>query len=342
MTAEVVGWDVGGANVKAVLVDRDVPIRVVERAFPLWREPERLPAILSEIADSLGGATPAMAVTMTAELADCFATKRQGVAFVLDAFEDAFPNRQICVYGVDGQFRSVDAARGQPLEVAAANWHAGATVAARTWRDALFVDVGSTTTDIVPIVDGRVAVRGTTDPARLGSGELVYTGAVRTPVSAVVRRVPLRGRRCRVASELFAVTGDVYRWLDKIAPADYTCDTPDGRGRTRMEAAARLARMVCADLEMLTADDVSSIAEHVARTQVAQIAGGMKQVMRRLGTGSPDIAVVAGRGAFLARAAATKVGLEVDDLADALGCAARMAPAAAVAQLLAERVAVGA
>src|SRR6185436_18573422 len=181
--------------------------------------------------------------TMTAELADCFATKRAGVAFVIDAFRDAFPASELWVYGVDGQFRSAEDARRQPLQVAAANWMASATLVARTFPDALLVDVGSTTTDIIPIVAGRVVARGRTDSTRLRTGELVYTGSLRTPVCAIVRSVPVDGRRCRVAAELFAVAADVYLWLGRIEEAGYTCETPDGRGRSRAEAGARLARI---------------------------------------------------------------------------------------------------
>jgi probable H4MPT-linked C1 transfer pathway protein len=280
-----------------------------------------------------------MAITMTAELADCFATKREGVAFVLDAFRMAFPKIDPWVYGVDGRFRSAAAARQQPLEVAAANWMASATLMARNFRDALLVDVGSTTADVIPIVAGRVAARGRTDPARLRSGELVYTGALRTPVCAIVRSVPLYGRQCRVAAEHFAVAADVHLWLGRIEEGDYTCETPDGRGRSRPEAGARLARVVCADLEMLGDDEITTIAEHVAQAQVRRIAGGIRQVMRHLGPACPSVAVLAGQGTFLARAAAEKAGLIARDMASTVGfAAARAAPAAAVAYLLAGMV----
>jgi probable H4MPT-linked C1 transfer pathway protein len=214
---------------------------------------------------------------------------------------------------------------------------ASATLVARTLPDAIFLDVGSTTTDVIPIVAGRVAARGRTDPARLRTGELVYTGALRTPVCAIVRSVPLRGARCRVAAEHFAIAADVHLWLGRIEEADYTCDTPDGRGRSRQEAAARLARMVCGDLEMLGLDDVSSIAAYVARAQLRQIAGGIRQVMRRLGSACPRMVVLAGQGAFLGQDAAEEVGLASRSMAADLGSdAARAAPAAAVAYLLAE------
>lgn len=278
-----------------------------------------------------------MGLTMTAELADCFATKREGVAFVLDAFRTAFPGAEPWVYGVDGRFRSADEAQARPLEVAAANWRASATLVARTLPAALFIDVGSTTTDIIPIVAGCVAAEGTTDPTRLRSGELVYTGALRTPICAIVRSVPFGGRRCRVAAEHFAIAADVHRWLERIDEAGYACETPDGRGRSRAESGARIARMVCADLEMLSSEDITAIAEHVARAQLKQIVSGIRQVMRRLAPACPRVAVLAGQGAFLARAAAEELGLTGEDLARGIGsAAARSAPAVAVAYLLGE------
>ena len=92
MTDATLGWDVGGANVKAARVEGLGPgvSAVVERPLPLWCEPSRLPGVLSELARDLGP-VDRVAVTMTAELADCFTTKREGVGFVLDAFREAFP-----------------------------------------------------------------------------------------------------------------------------------------------------------------------------------------------------------------------------------------------------------
>jgi len=335
MTRPIIGWDIGGANIKAARIeDGQSSPAMFERALPLWRELPRLPAVLSEAAATLGS-TPTMAVTMTAELADCFANKREGVAGVLDAFAQAFSDVEPWVYGTDGLFRSAAAARRQPYRVAAANWMASATLVSKTFPDALFVDVGSTTTDIIPIVGGQVVARGKTDPARLRSGELVYTGVLRTPVAAIVRSVPLNGRRYRVAAEYFAASGDVYLWLGRIGQSDYTCETPDGRGRSRWEAGARLARMICADADRIGDAGVTEIAEHIARAQVRQIVSGLRQVMRRLGVKSPGLIVVAGQGTFLAREAADEMGVATIDLADRMGTgAARAAPAAAVAYLL--------
>jgi probable H4MPT-linked C1 transfer pathway protein len=343
VSGPILGWDVGGANIKVALIggsDRGAHqvVRVLELPFPLWREPQCLPEVLRHAAAKVGAApAPSMAVTMTAELADCFVTKREGVWFVLDAFRSAFPAVHPKIYGVDGEFRSLEEARQAPHQVAAANWRASATLVARTFPDALFVDVGSTTTDLIPIVSGWVAALGHTDTARLSSGELVYTGSLRTPVSAIVKSVPVGDARCRVAAEHFAIAADVYRWLERIGDADYSCETPDGRGRSRSEAGARLARMVCADLETLDEQGVTAIAEEIAERQTRQIVCGLRQVMRRLGPAAPPVAVLAGQGTFLARQAAEACSLEARELATELGSdAARATPAVAVAFLLAE------
>ncbi len=337
MTA-ILGWDIGGANLKAARVDGRPPRveAVVERPFALWREPRRLTGMLARLGAEAGAAS-AMAVTLTAELADCFASKREGVGFVLDALEAAFPKASLRVYGVDGRFRAVGAARAHPLRVAAANWRATAELAAQAEPTCLLMDVGSTTADLVPILGGRVAARGLTDPARLALGELVFIGALRTPVCAITRFLPYRGRRCRVAAEWFAIAADAHRWLGRLREGDYTCDTPDGRGRSRREAGARLARMIAADLEMLDEADVTAIARAVASAQVRAIAAALRQVLRGLGARAPRIAVLAGQGAFLARAAAEQVGLVARPIA-LPGPAARAAPAAAVALLLARRL----
>ena len=212
-----------------------------------------------------------MAVTMTAELADCFSTKREGVGFVLDAFRQAFPKCDIQVYGVDGLFRTP----GDAVESSSPRWPPPTGWRAPRSSDARFRMRCSWTSGArqptsfrLPAV--RVAARGKTDPARLQAGELVYTGALRTPVCAVVRHLPLRGRTCRIAAEYFAIAADVHLWLKHIEETDYTCETPDGRGRSREEAAGRLARMVCADLEVVGPDDITAIADiHLDRTGTA-------------------------------------------------------------------------
>ena len=188
----VVGLDVGGANTKAVWRNGSER-RVVSRPFEVWNDREALTAVLREV---VAGVVPepveAVALTTTAELSDAFRTKREGVGFVLDAAEEALDGLQLLAFTTAGEFVPFAEARARAPEVAAANWVASALAVAALHPDALMIDVGSTTADVVPIAAGRVAATGRTDLDRLLAGELVYTGALRTNLAAIAPRVPVR------------------------------------------------------------------------------------------------------------------------------------------------------
>ena len=331
----ILGWDIGGVNTKAVRLDPDGTLHARSRPFELQRDPGALVGVLTELASELGAAASpglACAVTMTAELSQMFRTKRDGVHFVLDAVSSAFADADIRVFTTDGRFLSVEAARQRPLAVAAANWAATAHWVAARYSTALLVDVGTTTTDIIPIVDGEVVASGKTDPDRLASGELVYTGALRTPVEAVVREVPYRGGRAAVSAEGFALIGDVHLWRGRLAPEDYTVPTPDDRAASREFAGERLARVICADRDLLDESEIAGIADAIAAEQVETVAAAIRRVRSR----HPSVrtAVVTGLGEFVARDAARAAGLDVVPLASEIGDdASRYAPAAAVALL---------
>ena len=274
---------------------------------------------------------------MTAELSDAFRTKREGVAFVLDAAEEALGDRPLSVLTAAGELVSMAAARARPWDVAAANWVATALAVAGAHPDALLIDIGSTTTDIVPIVAGRVAATGRDDLGRLLAGELVYTGALRTNLAAIAPRVPVRGGWCPVSSEYFAISADVHLVLGRLAPAAYDCPTPDGRPATVAFARERIARLVCADVEQLEEAEVDAIATFLHDEQVRQIEAAARRVQRPLPPGAPVVAV--GSGAFLGREVAVRLGRAVGDAPAPWGAAGgEVAPAAALAVLLAERL----
>ena len=336
----LLGWDIGGVNTKAALVVEGRVAAAEGRPFELQRAPASLAAVLQDLAatlvasvpGSLDGASLSHAVTMTAELSQMFRSKREGVSFVLDAVVRAFPVADVAVYAVDGRFLSPDAARAQPLAVAAANWAATARVVAPRYPDSILVDTGTTTTDIIPIIGGRVVAEGWSDPDRLASGELVYTGAVRTPTEAMASHVWIAGRRYGVSAEAFALSADVHVWRGDLAPHDYSVPTPDGRPSDRQFAGERLRRVICSDPELADEARVSEIAGALAGAQVARIADAIIRV--RAGRAELKTAVVTGLGAFLGAAAARTAGLDVVRLADELGTdAAEFAPAAAVALL---------
>jgi len=326
----VIGVDVGGANTKAVWRDGDER-RVRSRPFEIWRDRDALTAVLRDVA-----AEPValVALTMTAELSDAFRTKREGVAFVLEAAEAAL-GTALLTLTTAGELVPLAQARARPLDVAAANWVASALAVAVRHPDALMLDVGSTTVDVVPIAGGRVAAVGRTDVDRLLAGELVYTGALRTNLAAIAARVPVRGRLCPVASELFAISADVRVILGHIEPHEYACPTPDGRPATLTCARERVARLVCADTEQLSAGEIDAIAAHLHAEQVRQIGEAVGLAGARAPGTAPIVPL--GGGAFLAREVAARLGRSVVEM-PWTAAEREAAPAAALAELAAGRL----
>ncbi len=307
----VIGLDVGGANTKAAVVDGEMGVRIVTEPFEVWREAEAMAGVIADVVGRLGLAGAPVALTTTAELVDVFPSKREGVLHVLGAARHALPGRRLSVMTTAGTLIGLEAARISPLECAAANWMATAMLVARSLPDAILIDCGGTTTDVIPIAAGAVAARGRTDLQRLLEGELVYTGALRTNIATVVSDVPIGGRRCPVSSELFAITADAHLLRGSLTAEQCTCTFPDNRGTSPGEVRARLARVVCADPEQLAAGDLEAIAGAVEQAQVAQIAAALECVASRLPDGVPAVAV--GVGEFLARSAAERCGLAVQE-----------------------------
>jgi probable H4MPT-linked C1 transfer pathway protein len=320
----VVGLDIGGANLKAATADGDV----LSSPFEIWRTPDRLTDALTDLLAKLPAAD-ALAVTMTAELADCFRTKAEGVDFVLAAAERVAGTRAVHVWSTEGRFVSPCEARRDPMRIAAANWHALATWGAQRFLPTgcgLLVDIGSTTTDIIPLRDGRPVATGLTDGDRLLSGELVYTGIRRTPLCAVASEILFRGQPGRVAAELFATTLDVYLLLEDVAEDFTDYNTANGRPATRVEAWHRMARMLCRDGDEFSVQDAIVAARQFAAAQQTTIARVLNQVLTRLGS-PPESVIVSGSGSFLARRV-----LESDSRtrgADIISLDAELAPAVA-------------
>jgi probable H4MPT-linked C1 transfer pathway protein len=333
--------DIGGANLKGA----DGRRWTASGYFPLWRQYADLPAAIAELLSAApdGCRADGIAVTMTGELADCFVTKRQGVDSIVGAVEQASAGRTVRIYTTDGTWVAPDEARQQPLRVAAANWHALARFAVR-WvqgESGLLVDIGSTTSDIVPLCDGAPAPAARTDTDRLACGELVYTGVQRSPVCAVVPSLPWRDMQVPVAQELFATTWDAYLMLGDLPEEPQATHTADGRPATRAHARQRLARCICADAESFTDADALHAAEAVARAQLSRLGIAAQGVLRRMAR-RPSVVVVSGQGEFLARRLVERLRIDaqVCALSQRLGPeASRCATAHALAVLAHEELA---
>ena len=317
---KIAGFDIGGANTDLAVIDFEGDeIKSIEVDFaylPMWSNNEDLSRVLVELIENICPVDEidAVGISMTAELVDAYDTKKEGVLDVVRKCEETFLC-PIAYVGIDGMLSKEDIEK-TPLKAAAANWIATAQIATLISDNCIFIDTGSTTTDIIPIKNGKECAIGKSDFDRSATGELVYTGTLRTNLASFLDKVELNGKSYRVASELFAQTADVYTVLDLISEDDYVCDTFDGESKSKVDCAKRIARVVCADLEMLSMDEIVEMSKFIHQKQVEQIAEGLKQVHE---TQNLDLIVVTGLGKdILDKPAAELLGLEVKSMGDIL------------------------
>lgn len=338
--SEIVGWDVGGAHLKAARVSGGRVHDVVQVACPLWLGTDHLRTALAEACARIGPA-PLHAVTTTGELTDHFPSRAAGVFEIIGEMQLALAPAEVLVYAARAGFVAPGQVAGHVGDIASANWHASASLVATHVPDALFADMGSTTTDLVPVAGGAVAARGFTDAARLAEGELVYTGLTRTFLMAVCERAPFRGRWMPLMNEYFASMADVHRILGALDEDADQHEAADRREKTPQASRARLARMLGCDAADGSEREWQDVAGWFAECQLRRIEDAARLVLSRAQAGAEAPVVGAGVGAPVVASLARRLGRRFRNFDDliavaekARGWAAGCAPAVATALLL--------
>jgi probable H4MPT-linked C1 transfer pathway protein len=348
--ARRVGWDIGGAHVKACVVEGRRIVDVAQWPCPLWRGLEHLDAAIAVARGRWPSAwdpSTRHVATMTGEMVDLFADREDGVVRLAAHLAEAL-GPTLRLYGAGAGFCAPHDGARRWREIASANWRATSEVLAPRLRDALLVDIGSTTTDLIALRDARVAALGANDAERLATGELVYHGVVRTPLCALAPRVVFEGRVVNVMNEFFATTADVYRLTGELDPSHDQHASADGGPKDIDATCRRLARMVGRDAREHAPAQWRALAESWREAQLVDIETQVLRVIAASGLRRDAPVVGAGCGAFLARELARRLGRHYIGFADAVcetppADAARSrwinvcAPAVAVALLSADR-----
>jgi (4-(4-[2-(gamma-L-glutamylamino)ethyl]phenoxymethyl)furan-2-yl)methanamine synthase len=333
----VIGWDIGGAHLKAARVKDGRVEAVVQAATPLWLGLESLESAFDTLCAQLGQPDRHV-ITMTGELCDAFPSRREGVAGLAAIAADHLAPSIPIIYAGRAGFVELGEAVQHAADIASANWHASAALIALHLQDALFIDIGSTTADLIPIVAGHVAAVGYSDAERLASGELVYTGMTRSFVMSMASRAPFRGAWTPLMNEYFASSADVHRILDDLPDGADKMATADGREKTVEASRARLARMIGRETDEGDVSEWNGLAAWFAEAQIRHIADAASLRLSRNDVAIAAPVIAAGVGEGLAAEVARRlrrscVGFSA--LISAPAEASHCAPAVAVALLAA-------
>lgn len=343
MQKQIIGWDIGGAHVKAALLNSNGEVvQVVQEPCPLWKGIDHLDYALAAILRSLGPGPHLHAMTMTGELVDCFAGREQGVNAIIQAIQDKIGGEELLIFaGHDGFLNVGQIKQAHCMAIASANWLASAELAAERCQTGLFVDIGSTTTDILLIENHALQALGCTDYQRLVSGELLYTGIVRTAVMAIAQRAEFNGQEMGLMAEYFATMADVYRLTGDLNEAHDQAETADGAEKTPLASVRRLSRLTGYEFSEADWEIWLQFARHLKQRQKHNIRQAcLKQIERC--TETAELCLIgAGVGRFLVKEIAGELGLAYRDFArffkaeddEAVIGAADCAPAVAVAYL---------
>ncbi|MFW9914974.1 MAG: hydantoinase/oxoprolinase family protein [Candidatus Thorarchaeota archaeon] len=342
------GLDIGGANTKFVVtVSKDGKKLTTREAgsvyFPFWEKKDEFPEFVAGILAQIEKKYTAieLGITITAELSDAFESKREGIEYIVNSITSYYAGNPL-VYATTGEFLSPDIAIQEWLRTAASNWYATASIVARFFPDALLIDIGSTTTDIIRIYQGKPSPQGLTDTERLQTGELIFVGALRTNLATLVSELEVNEVPTQTSTEFFACMADILTVLGKIEPKYYSIPTPDGKGTSISHCMRRIARVVCADMNILNEKDIVDLADQILERTQQRIRWGIK---RQIASGipwPPKKVVLAGIGAKnLGKDTAKTMDSQITYLSDLIGeKEAEMAPAYSVAVLLRDWLAI--
>lgn len=315
----IIGWDIGGAHLKAVLLDSSGNLQTcIQLPCPLWRGLNELQSAIKMVFSrvDLKPNHALHAVTMTGELVDLFANRHAGVCEIAQCVT-ALLGQKTVFYAANKGFVQLQNVAENTAQIASTNWHASAHLLAQHVPDALFIDIGSTTSDIIPIAHAKVALQDCSDATRMQQDTLVYTGVVRTPIMALGQKVVVNHNgvmtQMNIAAEFFATMADVYRLTGELPAEHDMAETADGKGKTQQESARRLARMVGYDVEDKPIEFWVKLAFACKELQLKQL---KTAISKHLKSSAPIIG--AGAGSFLVKVLAAELGCEYRSLTDVL------------------------
>ena len=343
MHKSIVGWDIGGAHIKAAVIGSDGKVaQVIQLPCPLWKGLDYLIRAVKNMLDQINLADCQHVITMTGELVDFFDGRDDGVKQIIQTMQNCLVDKQVIIYaGLEGLVASNQLENKHYAAIASANWLASSSYIASQQAEALFVDIGSTTTDLLIICNHQVKALGLTDYQRMRSDELVYTGIVRTPVMAIAQTASFLGDNIGLMAEYFASMADVYRLTGELNEAHDQTETADGGDKTLLASAQRLSRMTGYEYSANDLPIWKQFAENIKAQQKNKILQACQRQLSRQLISEDAIFIGAGVGRFLVKQIADDLGYGYCDFTDLIDVkyvnnsidVADCAPAVAVALL---------
>jgi probable H4MPT-linked C1 transfer pathway protein len=340
----ITGWDIGGAHLKvAQCTQQGELLHAFEVPCPLWQGIDELNKAVKTAQKKLICSTSINAITMTGELVDIFPDRQSGVDKIISGIQPFLSEGSCHIYAGEQGWLTPSEAKKQWRQVASRNWQASVSYSAQTVEQGLFIDVGSTTSDIIAIHNYQAQPVAFNDFERQAISELHYSGAIRTPLIAIAHTAPFDNKTIRLTAEVFATSGDCWCILGQLDPATIQDNAADGQPWQKSDCIRRLARLLGTDAHDFPEQQWQQLAQWFAQQQIMQLQQACQTVLANHSIISQQAPLIgAGIGRYMVQQCAEQLGKDYIDFSSLTNPsspqAADNAPAAAIALLASQQL----
>ena len=289
---EYLGIDIGGAHIKIVCLNIKKEVCYVGyKQCPLWKGIENLKREIKFINSLITNKNNKCCITMTGELCDIFKNRRSGAKEIIKVCK-LINCRKFYYTKLDEMFTS----RPKFDEIISMNWHSIGKLSEKKVKNAILIDFGSTTTDLICIKNGQMKYESSDDFGRINNSELLYTGFMRTPLFAITPYINYIKKRIKLIPENFSNTSDIYRIKKEIKKNFDIDNTLDNRSKTLESSMQRVSRSLGFDFKKEDQRLIKKISEEISNIQLKEIAKKIFEMMKTYGLKKNTSIIISGIG----------------------------------------------
>lgn len=271
------GIDIGGAHLKVIGIDKNNKVQFVDYSnCRIWEDIRLLKEKFVCLSKTFGNESIKCGITMSAELCDNFKSRKHGALILTEKckhlkFNNFFYVKSSKTFLKEPKFK----------ELISMNWHSVGRLFEKKVENAIIVDFGSTTTDLICIKNKKLVNKFFDDFSRINNFELLYTGFTRTPIFGITNEICIGKNKLKIIPEFFSNTSDVYRILKKLKRKIDIDITADRSQKTIKDSFRRLSRSFGFDYHNKYQVKLKQICNEISSTQLNQIMNAVKKLEDR-------------------------------------------------------------
>jgi uncharacterized hydantoinase/oxoprolinase family protein len=331
MPKRVLGLDVGNAKIKLCFLESD---GVLDEGSVRWRSTRLpysydrqhdfevgVPEEIRKTAELFGFELDSIdAVVCCSSHAYSYPLLHESVSHLGSILVDSVGGSRTFLVAADGALTPAEDTQQMSADELSAhvltNYYGSAHLGSRLIRRGLSIDIGTTSTDVIPIVDGRVDPVGLANPSdymrfRYQNYRLSWFGTAWTPLSMIAPEVVTPNGRYQVVAR--GHRSDLIFALDDTADEELVREHAYFPPPDREKALGGLCEFVGLDRRLLPEHEILAVRDFLYEQLVDRVAGLMAAVARETFDESPgelDVAMFALGERLLARPALIRAGFD--------------------------------